>query len=343
MKFRKEKLADITRCYCVSSVMVDGELHLAFASEGEGGPCYTFHGPDFSRRETVWESGGGTMSFVPVPGRENEFLATQRFFPGFKAEGAKVVWGVWENGGWTVRDFCAIPYLHRFDLLRRNGVTHFLGASLCSSKREREDWSDPGKVFTGILPQSWDGRLETRVLAQGLTKNHGYWRGGSREAPVGYVACDSGLFRATPPETAGGSWGWEEVIRAPISDVAVWDLDGDGREEYAILHPFHGDCFDLVRPGEEAPLYQYPGKPTLSHAVWAGSLNGIPAGVGGFREDDAALFVVTYNQAAGRYDTQIIEEGCGTTNVAVVSTPRGDAIAAANKKLHEAAIYYIEN
>ena len=49
------------------------------------GPCYAFDSQTYER-ETVWEEPGGTMAMVPLPGKNGDFLAVQRFFPGFQAQ-----------------------------------------------------------------------------------------------------------------------------------------------------------------------------------------------------------------------------------------------------------------
>ncbi|HHU49633.1 MAG: hypothetical protein ACOYEH_00130 [Caldicoprobacterales bacterium] len=343
MIVEKKKLGDIPRCYAVSAIEVNGEQQLVFAGEGEGGPCYAYSGEDFDTCTAIWERGGGTMSFVPVPGRQNEFLATQNFFPGFKAETSRVVWGKFADGHWVVRDYITIPYLHRFDLLEADGITYFLGATLCSFKAEREDWRYPGKVYAGILPGDWDEPMEVVPLKEGLYKNHGYFRGAWEGLPAGYVAAENGVWVFSVPKSPGSSWGLIRLMDQPVSDIAVFDLDGDGEDEYALLHPFHGDSFDIVkkRGSEFETVYSYPKTPEFSHAVWAGMLNGHPALIGGYRRGAAELFIVRFNQRNGSFETQVLDAGVGPTNVSVLHRPQGDIIAAANNRMHEAAIYYI--
>lgn len=83
------------------------------------------------------------MSIIPIPEKNGDFLAVQRFFPTFQSEDAEIVWGRYENGKWEIKTLFKLPYLHRFDILEANGKLYFLGAVLCNSKQFKDDWSDP--------------------------------------------------------------------------------------------------------------------------------------------------------------------------------------------------------
>ena len=145
-----------------------------------------------------------------------------------------------------------------------------------------------------------------------------------------------GVFSA---EIARGSCG---LIRLMDQRYPILLFDGDGEDEYA-LAPFHGDSFDIVKSAalNLKTVYSYPKTPEFSHAVWAGMLNGHPALIGGYRRGAAELFIVRFNQRNGSFETQVLDAGVGPTNVSVLHRPQGDIIAAANNRMHEAAIYYI--
>ena len=92
MKIEKKFLTDLHRCYATSSTVIDGDRKILIATEGEG-PCFMYEGEDF-KQSTVWDGPGGTMSIIPVPGKNGDFLAVQNFFPTFQSEDAKIVWKI---------------------------------------------------------------------------------------------------------------------------------------------------------------------------------------------------------------------------------------------------------
>ena len=67
MKIRRIILDEIERCYSTGAIYVDGQLKLIFASEAIDGPCYSYSGENFEKKEVVWDKGGGTMSIIQYP------------------------------------------------------------------------------------------------------------------------------------------------------------------------------------------------------------------------------------------------------------------------------------
>ena len=76
MRIEKRFLTEMNRCYSASSIVVDGQTRILLATEGEG-PCLAWSGADYDSVDTVWDGPGGTMSMVPIPGSNGEFLAVQ--------------------------------------------------------------------------------------------------------------------------------------------------------------------------------------------------------------------------------------------------------------------------
>lgn len=345
MKFNKVILDQIYRCYCTSSVTIDGELHVLLAGEEVDGPCYSYSGNDFSKKEVVWEKAGGTMSIVEIPGTNGEFLAVQNFFPGFKSEKAKIVWGRYDKEtGWVIKDFLELPYVHRFDIISSNGSNYFIGATLCTSKKEREDWSDPGKVYVGELPKDLNQPMSITPLLEGLCRNHGYSRGEYEGKTAGYVTCDEGIFAVTPPDQTAGKWAMRQLADWRVSDVAVFDLDGDDGQELVTIEPFHGDMFKIYKAdnGVYKEVYSYPNEIAFAHAVWAGKLRGEPVVIGGIRRMNCELFMVRcLNAERQEYETTIIEKGGGPSNVVIVNQKERDIIICANHTKNEAAVYIV--
>ncbi len=343
MKIVKKVLGDMHRCYCTGSVTVDGRLRVLLASEEIGGPCYAYGGKNFEEREVVWENAGGTMSIVEIPGTNGEFLAVQNFFPGFNAQTAKIVWCRYINGSWHVKDFLHIPYVHRFDILQSGGKKYIICCTLCDSKTERNDWSSPGRILAGELPEDLNDLVELTSIQSGLLKNHGYYRGIYEGCEAAYITCDSGIYAAVPPQLPGEDWTVRHIMEGPVSDVAVYDVDGDGESELITISPFHGNEFNILKKDGKgySKVYTYPNEMDFAHAVWAGEIRGRAVILGGVRRMNCELFYIEYNEITSEYDTVLIESGAGTANVAVVHERERDIIISANHTKNEAAVYII--
>ena len=339
MNFKKIVLDDMVRCYCASSIIVNGELNVILASEEIDGPCYAYSGNDFSKKTVIWEKAGGTMSFVPVPNTNGEFLAVQKFFPGFKSEGAKIVWGRYDDKqGWIIQDLIHLPFVHRFEILQSNDELYLIAATLCGSKKDREDWSDPGKVYVAKLPANLNNPINLEVLAENLTKNHGFWKVKNQSHDYCYITSDEGIFEIHPPSAENG-WSINNIMQKPVSEVAVFDLDEDGTNEFITIEPFHGDTINIYKNNNI--VYTYPNKINFAHTLWAGLVRGKPMAFGGIRRENMELFYITYDKESNAYISTVLEQGGGPANLCVVNTPDYDILVCANHTKNEAALYLI--
>lgn len=341
MKFTKKPLDLLDRCYATAHTVIDGKPQVLFASEGEDA-CYMYDAENLNRT-TVWEKPGGTMGMVTIPGKGGDFLAVQKFFRNFESENASIVWAHWNGNEWEVATILKLPYLHRFDILTRNDKHYFIGATLCTSKAYKEDWSDPGKIYVAELPDDLTQEIELEIIKEGLTKNHGYSRGTKDGYDIGYVTSEEGVFQVEPPEDSQGQWKVECILEKPISDIAVYDIDGDGEKELITIEPFHGGEF-VIRKKEEGSykeVYRYHKKFDFGHVVWAGKLRGKPVVIGGYRRDEKELFYIEY--VDGRYVPHTIESDIGPSNVAVLNGDEKDIIISANREVGEAVLYIVED
>jgi hypothetical protein len=344
MKIEKIVLDTMERCYAASSLTVDGRLYAVLASESVDGPCYAYTGEGFTEKEVIWEKAGGTMSLIQIPGSNGEFIAVQHFFPGFQSAGAKLVWGRRTGRGvWEIRDLVPLPYVHRFDLFTVGNELYILAATLCGSKRDREDWSDPGAVYVGRLPARIEEGLQFTPVLERLTKNHGYCRGRWEGADAAFVTSEEGIFVLSPPKTGGAPWKTSRLLNRPVGDVALCDLDGDGVDELITIEPFHGNQFvvNKQQEGRYGIVYRYPGELDFAHAVVGCTLRGKSAVIGGVRRKNCELFILTCN--AGRYEAEVVEQGIGPSNVAVVNGKDRDLIISANHTQNQAALYVVRD
>ncbi len=343
MKIEKKILRDLHRCYATSSITLNGTKRILFATEGQG-PAFMYSGPDF-QESVVWEGPGGTMSMVEIPGTNGEFLGVQNFFPTFDSAEATIVWAKpQQDESFLVKTILHLPYVHRFDILTGEDGTHyFIGCTLCTSKKNKEDWSDPGKIYVGELPEDLHTPIELTVLKEGLVKHHGYSRVTWNGKMAGITTAEEGVFVVTPPAKKGMSWNIEQLSDIPTSDIAIGDLDGDGIDELITIEPFHGQSFVIRKKVGETyeVVYTYPEAMEFGHVVWAGLLRGVPTIIGGQRRFAKDLFYIQYIN--GEYVKTTIDEGIGPSNVAVLQGDKEDIIISANREVGAAALYIVRD
>ena len=339
MEFQKTHLCRLPCCYAVSPLHQDGRLKYLLATD-DIGPCYCIDAQDHTC-ETVWEAPGGTMSIIPLPGTNGEFLASQYFLPNFSALHARIVRMSRIDGRWNQQVWMELPYVHRFDLLHRGGQYYFLGCILSTTQEELADWSKPGTLVAAPIGADYVPPAPLETSFTGMSRNHGYCRVDRDGYAQAYTACDQGVFRVTPPPAPGQGWIVEQLLDRPASDVAVCDLDGDGQEELATIEPFHGNQFVIYKQDGAGyrEIYRYPTPVDFLHAIWGGKLCGEPVFLAGCRALDKELFVIRWTPEGPR--ETIIERGHGPSNVAVFGDGDTDYILTANRQSDEGAIFTV--
>ncbi len=342
MNIQKQVLATLKGCYSCNSIELDGRTNILLASEGENA-CLAWSAPDYKQSHTVWEGPGGTMSIVPIPGTNGEFLAVQKFFRMFDWEEAKVVHVRPLPGNkYEVTDILHLPYIHRFDLLTVGDRHYFIAGTLATKKATKEDWSSPGKIWVGEY--TGVGPLTVTVLQDGITQNHGYSRLVRDGVMHGLVTGREGAFEVTPPQTADGQWTVRQFMDWPISDIAALDIDGDGELEFATIEEFHGQYFRIYKKidGRFVKVFEHPEVTEFYHVVVGTTLAGEPVFIGGCRRGKQQLFYVRAKQKAPlELEAVLIEEGVGPSNAYVLHEENRDILVAANRETNEAALYFV--
>lgn len=338
MNYKKKVIGNLDTCYAVSSTTINGNKKLIFATESQGG-CYLYDLAE-EKTQTVWEAPGGTLSIAEIPGTNGDFLAVQGFFPIYQAAEATIVWvHQQEDSTFQITKFLDVPYVHRFGIIRKHDKNYLIIATLCSSKTSINDWSDPGVVLVGELPDSPTDPIELHVLMDGLTKNHGFWQGNLDGDNTFLITSDEGAFAIYPPEAVNGQWCVRPILNTPVGDIAVADIDGDGIDEILTIEGFHGDRVKIYKKqgAHYQEIWQYPGDIKFGHVAWGGILKGIPTFLCGYREGNKELFEIQYKN--GGFETQLIDEGQGPSNIYVFQHNSKESILAANRESNEAVIY----
>lgn len=340
MRFKKTVLDDMERCYCTAEMTIGGEQYLLFASEANPGVCYAYHGKDFSEREVVWDNIGGTMTIVPFENREGEFLAVTEMYLKVSPSQATVVWGKRTSEGWIIKPVFKLPYLHRMDILSVNGKDFFIGATIARDKEFKDDWRLAGQLWKGIIPENLEEEtLKIELFYDGLFINHGYYRTHENGEYHCYFGSHNGLLKLTVPEN-GTEWKTEWLLNTPVGEIAVCDIDSDGKEEIMTIEPFHGNSARIYKnnDGNLERIYSYPGEIEFGHALTAGELGTKRVFLLGVRKGNEELAVI--KQIKKEYCEDIINRGAGTANCQIVHSGDKDLIMAANHTSKQACLYF---
>lgn len=344
MKVVKQSISDLTLCYCVAPLVYQGAPHFLVASEKEYA-CLLFdrHG---NLVDEVWAGPGGTMSAVQVPGVDGAFLATHKFYSPNNCKEARIVLCRHTDAGWQVRTVADLPYVHRFDILSGNGTNYLLACCLKSGYEGKDDWRFPGMTLACELPGNLmempEGEhLRFSVLKEGMFHNHGYNRTVKDGRACGLVASDEGVFRFIPPKERGASWGIEQLIFDPTSDVVMLDFDGDGKEELLTLSPFHGDQLRVYRKDGSAykKVFEYEKRIEFAHALCTAVIDGETMAIVGHRKGERDLLAVRY--ANGSYLVERLDHDVGPANVMHMVVDVGNVLVSANREINEVAYYEI--
>lgn len=340
MIIHKRILGQLDKAYAAAIMNVNGELRYLAATEGQG-PCLAFNEKDW-QGAAVWNGPGGTMNIVPIPGRNNEFIATQDFYPGFQAKESKIVHAKCDKDfHWTVAPIMTVPYLHRFDLFLLQNKLCFIGATLCEAKTHKEDWTRPGKVYVGEIGEDIGKPFALEPILEGLTKNHGFGKGKWNQKDAYFVSGVEGVFALYLPEKTGDSWQSEQLLDHEVSDIAICDLDDDGVVELAAIEPFHGRRGVIYKNigGKLSPIHEHEYE--FGHVVWGGRILNKPSFIIGGRQGNRELNCFQMEKGSDRITHFTIDNTGGPSNIAVLNKEKADMILAANREIGEIAVYEI--
>ncbi len=347
MNIEKTILQDkIPGLYAVGDVWLEGGLFYGAASEDPGGPLYLINS---KTKESFPIKGGpgGVMAIVNAA-EENAMFCIEEFYPVFQSATAKITrveLGKCADGYQMAarRIVAEVPYVHRIAQLREPDGTYIAAGRLCKSKTEPEDWSASGTMEIGAYH-----RGETQILMEqiqdGVNKHHAMF---VKETPDGYddlyFGGAEGVFRSY---RQNGAWRTEQLIDVPASDIVVWDLDGDGQEELAVIEGFHGNkavLFKDLGHGYERMLeYEL----NFGHVLWGGSFLGRPALITGSRGGEKELilrrFRPTENGGIQLFEKTIIDAGQAPAQILVHDYNSHADIIAANHGARQLVFYHCQ-
>lgn len=336
MKFTKIFHDEIEHGYAVLHLKNQERDFLVVASE-EDKPCYAYDLDREFERIEVWPDVGGTMTMVQIPGTL-DFLATQRFYPGFQAENCRLVRERFNGNGWDQSVVAEVPYVHRFDLIPFENQKRYwyIGCSVANSKAYPEDWSDPGRVFVGEYDHLHGCLKDVRDMGKALTKNHGYYRMG--DEGYSFITAAEGIYKLHFPQK-NTSWSFEQVNTRETSDIVSSDINADSRNEYMAIEGFHGDRLRFYDADFQDAACAIEESMPFGHAIFGGKIYGRPCFIFGYRAGKQDLLYIT--QKSGKLEIDRIDHQTGTSNVLVYEKNHKFFLLAANRESNEAAVYEI--
>lgn len=322
MKVSKKVIGNLEKCYSVAPLTYKGKKHMLVAAE-KVNQCrlYDLEG---NQEEVIWEGPGGTMSMVQVPGSDGQFLATHKFYSPNDSKEAKIILAYPEDGEWKVRTLAELPFVHRFDIISRNGVNYVIACTLKSGHEYKEDWRSPGKIQVCVLPEDLSSVDE--VLRS-------------------YVAANEGVFECTPPESEEGTWEIKQILDEASSDMAFADFDNDGELEMLTISPFHGEKISIFKKqdGKFKKVYTYEKDAEFAHGIWGGEIAGTQGVLIGHRKGERnLLFFRCTDPEKLTFTADLLDSDVGPANILHYTNDGEDYILSANREIDEIALYKVE-
>lgn len=342
MQVKKSVITNLTKCYSLAELDHQGGKAYLVASEKQY-PCLLLS-REGKVLDKVWDDPGGVMTMEPLP--DGSFLATHRFYSPNDSKGASLVWATPGTNGWQVRTLCSLPFVHRFGLLHREGVTYLVACTLKSDHQFKEDWTCPGRIWVGQLPDDLtavgpEPPLALTPLVSGLFRNHGFFKSCREDGETCLVGTENGILKLTPP-MPGGQWQVETLLTEPASDMLLADFDGDGQLEMLVFAPFHGEKLTIYkqRGAEWKPVFQASEPLLFLHALAVGTLGGREVAVVGHRNGNRDLCLIECRE--GEYHMNVLDHDVGPANVLCRGEGENLWILSANREIDEVAMYLVQ-
>ncbi len=345
MNVHKRTLVRLEQIYAVSRLVIGGLEHIAAAPEGHG-RSVLLRPPDWEI-STLLDGPGGVMCFEPIPGQERSLLMIERFFPVFEAQQAGIVRAAAAGDPttpWTDKRVLDLPYVHRLRAAQVAGRPFLVAATVSGpAKKNPEDWSQPGAVYAGRIPEGASSDWEIRPLLEGLYQNHGLISVEYSGEPSLLVGCRNGLFRIVIPQQPESDWPVEKLLDRAVSDMQLFDLDGDGTQELVTIEPFHGNRLAVYRRPKNSWQPVYEAELEFGHVVWCGTILGRPAIIAGSRAGNMGLSLyLPLEDMVKRMEQIELDHGVEPTQVEVLHRQEHELVFSANHGTGELALYRLE-
>ena len=237
-----------------------------------------------------------------------------------------------------------LPYLHR--LAAATGGVHpvLLASTLCATKTDVDDWSQPGGIYRINTFDSGPDSWQKIPVMEGLHRNHGFSLTKLDGSRIALASGIEGLFSIALPGRKRAAWSCEQILAHDVSDAVLLDWNNDGREELVTIEPFHGSSFVFYERNQgEAWRAVHEIPCLLGHSLWAGEALGRKTIILGERQGAGRVQLVFPNGNNPRsWETVEVARDTGGTNVAVLrATDRALEFVSANNDPNQVVLYRV--
>jgi len=335
---KKESILKLENIYTAHAFQVDGDFFVGAGSETE--PEVALYHFSQHRHERIPDCPGGMMSFIPVPGRKNEFLSIMGLFPPFIGGDAGLYSHVYSSGEWKTSRVMDLPFAHRCEFVQEGDGVFLVAAVVSRFKENPSDWSEPGQVHIIELEKQDQHPWQSEVIGKQLFRNHGMTKTVLHGKETVCVSGAQGIFAV---QRRNERWQMDQLFSYEVSEMSFTDLDGDGMDELITIEPFHGDQLCIYKHDGKEWKLMFSDSLSFGHGLSAGIFKGIPVVVAGNRSGSLALEMFSVgNLLKGIVKKSVIETNAGPTQTQVWKVGSEDYIVSANQRKNEVALYTAE-
>jgi hypothetical protein len=333
--YKKQKILGIESVYTANAFHNESGFYIGAGSETR--PEVYLYNMSTCEKSPIPNLPGGMMSFIPIPGKPDLFVTIMELFPPFIGQDAGIYLHTRMDLTWESGKALALPFAHRCETLSRAGSHFLVAATVSRHKDDPGDWSQPGELHVIDLEMCEIRKWKSTVIDSSIVRNHGMCKSRIDGRDVVYVSGEQGIFYV---EKAGDEWSVNQVFYGEVSEMAFFDLDGDGKDELVTIEPFHGNTLNVYKQDGANWEKRFSDSLSFGHGLSAGIFNSEPTIVAGNRSGSFALeaFIVT-DLLRGKAERRVIEEAAGPTQTQVFTFNSRDYILSANHKKNEVALY----
>lgn len=292
--------------------------------------------PPYREARRLAPGPGGCMALIPDPERPADLYSIMGCFPGYAFQGA----GIYRlRAGGAPERMLDLPFAHRIGFAARGARRVLLAASLAGDKKDASDWTLPGGVYAAERGGDPGAGLRLEPVLTGIHKNHGFLLAELQGRPSLLVGGSEGLL-AVDLQAPGPGWPWRQELPGETSEVALFDVDGDGEVELVTIEPFHGNALRAYRRSAAGWSVFWEAELQYGHCVLAGAFQGRRSVLVSSRSGGKELLLFRFDDgASGRPRRIVVDEGAGAANMVVVTHQGKDRILSANQAAGQIVLY----
>ncbi len=350
MRFEKRSLCTMNMPYALGRLELDGEQCVVGATEDHGQVMVMR--PPFRDASELVPGPGGCMALLADRERPGTLYAVMGCFLGYKFQEGGVYRIRRESDGvFRAVKILDLPFAHRIELVERPTGRYLIAAALAADKSDPTDWSKPGALYAAPVPHGdLDSRAQWRLtpILEGVHKNHGLLVTPFQGRRSVLLSGSEGLF-ALDLDSSGEGWPSRRVLEREISEMAVFDFDGDGKDELVTIEPFHGNALHVYREGARGWESVWEAELAYGHCLWAGEIMGRRSLLVSNRSGSRDLILYQFTGIEAQRGSSpfpaparvVVDAGAGSANMLVLRSAGVEHIFATNQGGSEIAVYTV--